>query len=456
MLIMDDTELVLKAEGLLRQTVSPMDEDLLQRFVESCLAYRGAFIQLAREHGSPLYVLDPEGLRGRVGRFRKVFENRLGAVDIFFAVKSNNMPEISKIMVEEGVGLDVSSGLELKLALAAGAPAIFFSGPGKTDSELHAAIEQADRVTILMDSFGELERLDHLTRQECRTVRAGVRLTTNANGLWRKFGIPLSKLERFIENARHAPFIELEGLQFHTSWNLTPDAQTAFIAELGDALRALPEKQMETIRFLDMGGGFWPEQGEWVRAAGTPSGALRNLLSPSAPDTVSRFLLPSSPIEIFAERIAEALQKAFPPSFHCRICMEPGRWLCHTPVHLLMTVVDVKAEDLVITDAGTNAVGWERFEQDYFPVINLTHPGLQEQPCHILGSLCTPHDVWGYAYHGSGIQPGDLLLIPTQGAYTYSLRQTFIKPLPAVASLSEPLNLWWPESPGRLPMATEE
>ena len=101
-------------------------------------------------------------------------------------------------------------------------------------------------------------------------------------------------------------------------------------------------------------------------------------------------------------------------------------------MHLLMSVVDKKAPDLVITDAGTNAIGWERFETDYFPVLNLTRPALTETPCHVLGSLCTPHDVWGYAYWGSGIEVGDVLLIPTQGAYTYSLRQHFIKPLPQV------------------------
>jgi diaminopimelate decarboxylase len=86
----------------------------------------------------------------------------------------------------------------------------------------------------------------------------------------------------------------------------------------------------------------------------------------------------------------------------------------------------------VITDAGTNAVGWERFETDYFPVLNLSRPALSEKPCNVLGSLCTPHDVWGYSYWGEGIEIGDILLIPTQGAYTYSLMQNFIKPLPEV------------------------
>jgi diaminopimelate decarboxylase len=69
-------------------------------------------------------------------------------------------------------------------------------------------------------------------------------------------------------------------------------------------------------------------------------------------------------------------------------------------------------------------------------VLNLSRPALHENACVVMGSLCTPHDVWGYTYWGDGIEPGDRLLIPTQGAYTYSLRQHFIKALPAVVHLS--------------------
>jgi diaminopimelate decarboxylase len=56
-------------------------------------------------------------------------------------------------------------------------------------------------------------------------------------------------------------------------------------------------------------------------------------------------------------------------------------------MHLLLTVVDKKAKDLVITDAGTNTIGWERFETDYFSVINLSRPETIEHECYILGSL---------------------------------------------------------------------
>ena len=105
-------------------------------------------------------------------------------------------------------------------------------------------------------------------------------------------------------------------------------------------------------------------------------------------------------------------------------------------MHLLVTVVDKKEDDLVIVDAGTNAVGWERFESDYVPLLNLSRPALQEVPCQVLGALCTPHDIWGYAFWGEDIVPGDVLLVPDQGAYTYSLRQEFIKPVPTVVPLA--------------------
>ncbi len=446
-------ELLQKAERILTSPFPKMEERHLQDFVRSCLEHAPAFIDLARKQGSPLYVLDEARLKSKAARFRRVFQETIGAADIFFAMKSNNMPEISRILVSEGLGLDVSSGLELQQALSVGADRIIFSGPGKTDEELSAALDHAERVTVLLDSFGELSRLTRLAHEQKRTVKAGVRLTTNPNGLWRKFGIPLDNLDRFWAQANKSDFVSLCGLQFHTSWNLSPKAQHDFLKQLGSKLHQLPSEFQRGLQFIDIGGGYWPEQGEWLRAKGTPEGQLMDVLAPERIDPRSRYCLGSAPIESFAESIASAIRDHFPQKVKCRIYLEPGRWLCHEVVHLLMTVVDVKAPDLVITDCGTNAVGWERFEQDFFPVINLTRPEVAEHPCDVLGSLCTPHDVWGASYHGVDIQPGDLLLIPTQGAYTFSLRQHFIKPLPRIANLPSEVVLHWPQS---LPSRHEE
>jgi diaminopimelate decarboxylase len=200
-------------------------------------------------------------------------------------------------------------------------------------------------------------------------------------------------------------------------------------------LQNLAQNRRELIKFIDIGGGYWPPQGEWLQWAGTSKGRLHQaLLNTSFPST-EHYKLSSSSITTFATKIGAAVQRHVVPYVDCLFYAEPGRWLCNDAMHILLTVVDKKSEDLVITDGGTNIIGWERFETDYFPVINLSRPSKSEHKCFILGSLCTPHDVWGYGYFGKGIEPGDLLLIPNQGAYTYSLRQEFIKPLPEVVAL---------------------
>lgn len=380
---------------------------------------------------SPCYLFEKDILTAKAKEFRAAFESQLPDTGFYFAVKSNNCPDVSVAVLEAGFGLDVSSGLELTMALEQGATDIVFSGPGKTESELSLAVAHNDKVVVLIDSFGELSRLSKLAERSQRTVVAGVRLTTEPKGLWRKFGILTSQLDTFISQCKKHEFIEFQGLQFHSSWNMGPERQIDFIRELGLCLEALSPEDRQFIRFIDIGGGYWPEIGEWLHASATPPGMVKNALGVVDSDT-GHYLNPSTPINVFGEKLGQAIGEHIHRRVACKICFEPGRWVCHDSMHLLLTVVDRKFDDLVITDGGTNTVGWERYETDYFPVLNLSRPSLSEKPCMILGSLCTPHDVWGYSYWGDDIRDGDILMIPTQGAYTYSLRQNFIKPVPEV------------------------
>jgi len=400
------------------------------------LARREAYVNAVRRHGSPLYVIDQEALRDNAIRFCDAFGRAMSPpIRVYYAFKSNNHPTLARTLLECGLGLDVSSGAELQLALSLGADSIIFSGPGKTDRELSAAVDHAENVTILLDSFSELSRLEAVAARRNVAVQVGVRLTTIRHGLWRKFGVPLDQLGRFMAAADTCGHVNLRGLQFHTSWNTEPSAQTCAIRALGDTLRRLPPSCVSGLRFVDIGGGYWPEQGEWLQAAATPAGAIRKLVSPHAALRRKRYWKQSTPIERFAEDLARAIDAHLTELADFTVCLEPGRWLCNDAMHLLMTVVDRKAHDLAITDAGTNAVGWERFETDFVPILNLTRPALTECPCDIHGCLCTPHDLWGYSYWGKDIAAGDVLVVPDQGAYTYSLRQDFIKPIPAAVEL---------------------
>ncbi len=386
--------------------------------VEQCLKRRQFFSGLAKEHGTPLYIIEQQSLLSRTETFLNTFRQFFPDFGLHYPVKANSHPAVVKTMITAGVGIEVSSGQELGEAIAAGAQKILFNGPGKTDAELRLALAHADKVTVIMDSFGELERISVLAAEQNRTIRTGVRLAVfGEGGSWNRFGIPLDRLSEFAEQAFACSHISLQGLQFHSSWNMDPTPQVAMLERIGDALTTLRPVIRDNFRFVDIGGGFWPEWGEWLPVA-------------EAENTPFYTTQPAATLQRFAEAIAGACDRHIFPHLKCSIYAEPGRWLCAEAASILLTVQDRKADGMAITDGGTNLVGWDQFETNYFPIINLTHPDTVERPCLLTGSLCTPHDLWGRSFFGTELCCGDLLLIPFQGAYSYSLRQQFIKPLP--------------------------
>lgn len=428
-------KLMINTSDIIKKKTPLLDEKELLNFVQSFVERKDQFIKCYEKYGSPLYAFDRAAVIKQLSKFRTAFETNFSDIRIYYAMKSNNHPMMVKTIVENGVGIDISSGKELNSALEAGASDIIFSGPGKQDEELELALKNNKIVTVLIDSFGELERLDKIASKLNKGIKAGVRLTTVESGIWRKFGIPLDKLPQFFKQADNCLNVQLTGLQFHLSWNMNPEKQIAFISQLGFVLRNLDYDHRRKIKFIDIGGGFWPEQGEWLQKAATQEGMIQVALDKIDVNHLEHFKNSSVPIEDFASGLSSAVKKYIPDSSHITICVEPGRWLSNEAMHILLKVIDVKNHNLVITDGGTNAIGWDRFEQDYFPVINLSRPSLIEKECLVAGSLCTPHDIWGYSYFGESINEGDLLIVPNQGAYTYSLRQDFIKEIPGTVLL---------------------
>ncbi len=427
-------------EGILRAETPLLDEAVLRAFVRRFIEAKERYIEAA--DCTPVYLVDVPALTRRAIEFRDAFLAVLPQVTCFYAMKSNDHPAVITSVVRQGYGLDVSSGRELGLALGSEAREIIFSGPGKTDEELLLACRHADRVILLLDSFGELARLERVAPQvfggsKGRRIRAGVRLMIEEEGLWRKFGIPLREVPRFVEAAAACDALDLCGFQFHASWNLDARKQTAFLERLGGLLADLAAPLRSRITFLDIGGGYWPPDGEWIQPSATPEGQVKKIADPRLTEGLDHRWHRAAPITDFVKELDTALRRYVFPYVDCAVHLEPGRWISHEAMHILLKVMDKKADDVVIVDGGINMVGWERYEADYFPVINLSQPGLDERECTVFGSLCTPHDLWGYSYFGTGIREGDILLVPVQGAYTYSLRQEFIKGIPGSAILGE-------------------
>src|SRR4029453_11587631 len=110
-------------------------------------------------HGPPAYLLDEEDLRARCRDFAAAF----GDADVYYAGKSFLCKAVVRIIHEEGLFLDVCTGGELAVALAAGFPAerIGFHGNNKSVSELSRAV-QAGVGRIVVDSFHEIARLTEI------------------------------------------------------------------------------------------------------------------------------------------------------------------------------------------------------------------------------------------------------------------------------------------------------
>src|SRR6185369_3534442 len=111
--------------------------------------------------GTPAYILDEEDFRQRCRTFKAAF----GGAEVFYAGKAFIATAIVRILVEEGLSLDVCTGGELAVALRGGMPPerIGLHGNNKSVAELTRAVE-AGVGRIIVDSFDEIERLNAIAK----------------------------------------------------------------------------------------------------------------------------------------------------------------------------------------------------------------------------------------------------------------------------------------------------
>ena len=405
---------------------------------------RQRFLEIAEKKGTPCYIYDEEETQKNLQRFYAAFQRQNLNARIFYAVKSNPYPGLLQTVVSEGHGLDVSSLRELKLALAANPKHILYTGPAKTEDDFLGILPYRDRVTIHLESLRELNLLAEIARSKKVRMRCGVRICTSAQTGWTKFGIPLGKLREFFEAARaQEENIHFCGIQFHISMNKTPQKYVAALKEIASYCEAnFSEEERNVFEFLDIGGGFYPEAFEGIYSW-NPEQTIKYFddgkphASILADEYTPRYMpICVSPIEKFAAEIAKTFKTNILHLFKkVALYTEPGRYVSHSTLHILLRLIEIKGEQVGIADGGGNMIGWEKYQfSEYTPLFNLTqfNPD-KETPFLLYGSLCTPDDIWGYYLHGNAPpRENDLILVPFQGAYTYTLAQEFIQEIPKV------------------------
>jgi diaminopimelate decarboxylase len=366
---------------------------------------------VAEEVGTPAYVYSAATVREHVRRIREAFAELEPLV--CYAAKANENLALLRIAREEGAGFDIVSEGELRRVLAAGAApeTVVFSGVGKTEEEMEAALE-AGVLLFNVESEEELEVLASVARRTKTTAGVAIRVNPDVDPRTHKyistgkketkFGVAYDKAEALARKAAATPGLELRGIQCHIGSQITtvePYAgAVARIAQLAVALR----KDVPTLRWLDMGGGY----GIYYRDPNVP--ALKD----------------------YAEAVAPVLR-----GLDFQLIVEPGRVIVGNAGVLLTRVLFNKrsgAKRYVIVDAAMNDLirpslygGYHRI----WPARGEAPPALGVEPpherCDVVGPICESGDFLAQDRPLPEVRRGDLLAVMSVGAYGYAMSSNY-------------------------------
>jgi diaminopimelate decarboxylase len=355
---------------------------------------------LAREFGTPAYIVVEDDLRTRARRFLAAFAARTDDFEVHFASKSFPATAVLRLFAEEGLACDVASGGELHLALNAGfdPKKIHLHGNAKSEAELQMALD-AGIGDIVVDNLVELERLERLIGAGGRQrillrIAPGVSPDTHpkisTGGPNTKFGFNPADARVAIERAQRSDKLDLDGLHFHIG------SQILDLAPFRAALEAVA--QLGDFRTYNMGGGL----------------GVAYTHEQSAPE-----------IEDYVERKVSLMREILGEGK--RIADEPGRALVAHSTVTLYTVESVKHNvvDYVAVDGGMSDNLRPMLYDARYEAMVVGRPQTSGTPVHLAGKHCESSDVIIADADLPAPQPGDIIAVPVTGAYGHAMANNY-------------------------------
>jgi diaminopimelate decarboxylase len=362
-------------------------------------------LQLAREFGTPAYVLVEDDLRERARAFiaagRAAGHKDLAVV---YASKASACSAILRLFAEEGLWCDVASGGELHLALAAGFPPerLLMHGNAKSLDELRAAVRYRLGL-IVIDNFDEIDRLAVLLGdgelaggvaqpvliRATPDVRGDTHEKISTGQANSKFGFAMDQIPEAIRRVRAVAGLELQGIHAHVGSQLL---------ELEPFRRAAQQlSQLGVFPTWDLGGGL----GVAYTASQHPPC-----------------------IEDYVGAVVQAARECL--GEHSRLLIEPGRSLTANAGVTLYTVESVKrnVSTWVAVDGGmSDNLRPMLYDAIYEAEVVDRFGG--DTPCVLAGKHCESGDVIVRKALLDDPQPGDVIVTPVTGAYGHAMANNY-------------------------------
>jgi diaminopimelate decarboxylase len=378
-------------------------------------------VELAHQYGTALYVMDEEHIRTQLRNYLEWTRYHWKNVDVVFAGKAFISKAMCKLVAEEGCCLDVSSGGELAVALAAGFPAerIFAHGNNKTIRELTEAIE-AGVGRIVVDSFDELARIDRIALERNIKQPILIRVTpgvvadtheyiqTGADDSKFGFGLNDGLAMQAIKEAIALPGIDLKGLHIHIGSQIFVLSSYAKAIEvIVHFMEDIREKTGCVISELDTGGGLGIAYGV-----------------PDQPSTIKDYG------KVIVDDIKEHCEDHGLPV--PRILVEPGRSITANAGVTLYTVGTIKAipniRTYVAVDGGmTDNIRTALYGAHYEPVIANKAGQPRSTLVTIAGKHCESGDVVVVDTPLQEAEIDDILCVFATGAYCQTMSSNYNK-----------------------------
>jgi diaminopimelate decarboxylase len=365
---------------------------------------------IAAQFGTPCYVYSRAALQSAYREIEQACAGR--DVLICYAVKANSNLALLNLLARLGSGFDIVSGGELARVLAAGGAAAktVFSGVGKSEMEIRAAL-QAGIFCFNVESEGELERLAGLASALGKVAPMSLRVNPDvdprthpyiATGLREsKFGVPYDEAPRLYRRAASLPALRVAGIDFHIGSQLTEIEP--FVAALDKVLEFVDMLEATGIplQHIDLGGGLG------IR--------YRDENPPAASDYLHALF----------KRIGRR---------KLRILIEPGRSLVGNTGILLTRIEYLKhgpAKNFAVTDAGMNDLLRPALYEAWHEVLPVQKRRGRARSYDVVGPVCESADFLARE-RPLALAPGDLLAIMSAGAYAMCMSSNYnSRPRPA-------------------------
>jgi len=362
-------------------------------------------LKLVKKIETPAYIYSKRKIIENVNTLKSGLKKVDGL--ICFSVKANSNLNLLKILVNEGLGMDIVSGGELRKALLAGCNSkkIVFSGVGKSPIDIEYAIRE-DILLFNVESESELFVINEISKKLGKITSIAVRVNPDVSpnthpyistGLKEnKFGISINDSLNLHKKIKNFKNIRVIGVDFHIGSQITEvKPYIDSLIKIENYIEELRNYDIQ-LEFLDIGGGF---------------GLIDNS--------------DSFNLGLMLNEIANKLK-----SFNLKIIVEPGRSIIGNTSFLMSKVLYIKnneSKNFAICDAGMNDLLRPALYKSYHEIVNLSNFPSSDKNLNvfdIVGPVCESSDCF-FPKKSIDLSENDYIAIMNTGAYGYSMASNY-------------------------------